>query len=319
MTPLSSRPLRRAMLAATTAAIAVAAAATSLIGIGSTAAAGANDAGGVTRPPVVAGSRYLALGDSISFGYRESNSIPAPNYTKPKTFVGFPEDVAANLGLNLTNASCPGETTVSLINPKGQSNGCENTFVKDSPPRPPGYRTVYPLHVRYDSSTESQLAFAERFLRAHPKTRLVSLMVGANDGYVCEHTYSDGCLSEFGALQKTLTTNVAKIFKGLRVVAHYTGQIVLVTYYSTNYSNALDNTESQGVNSALEIAAKRFHVQIADGYGQFQMAARQAKGDACSAGLLTALSGSAAGTCGVHPSVAGAALLAQAVERAVKK
>jgi lysophospholipase L1-like esterase len=290
-----------------------------MIGIGSSAAAGTHRAAGATRPPVVAGSRYLALGDSISFGYRESNSIPAPNYSKPKTFVGFPEDVAANLGLNLTNAACPGETSISLINAKAQSNGCENHFVKGSPPQPGGYRTLHPLHVKYASATESQLTFAERSLRAHPNTRLVSLMIGANDGFICQQKYSDGCLSEFGALQKTITANATKIFKGLRNTARYTGQIVLVTYYSTNYANSIDNIESQGLNSALEAAAKPFHVEIADGYGQFRVAARQAKGDTCAGGLLTALSGSAAGTCGVHPSTAGAALLAQAVERAVKK
>jgi lysophospholipase L1-like esterase len=313
----SSRSLRRATLAATVAAVAVAAGAASMIGIGSSAAAGADGAARAAHP-VVAGSRYLALGDSVSFGYRESNSIPAPNYSKPKSFVGFPEDVAANLGLKLTNASCPGETTASLINTKAQSNGCENTFHKGSPPVPGGYRTVHPLHVHYASS-ESQLTFAERYLLAHPSTRLVSLMVGANDGYVCLQKYSDGCLSEFGALQKTVAANVTKILRGLRNKAHYSGQIVLVAYYSTDYANSLDNTESQGLNSALEGAAKPFHVEIADGYGQFQRAARQAKGDTCAAGLLTALSGSAAGTCGVHPSTAGAAVLAQAVERAIKK
>jgi lysophospholipase L1-like esterase len=318
MTTLSSRPSRRVALAATLGAVSVAAAAISMVGIGSSAAAGTGRAAGATRPPVVAGSRYLALGDSVSFGYRESNSIPTPNYAKPNSFVGFPEDVAANLGLTLTNASCPGETSASLINVKAQSNGCENTFVKGSPPVPGGYRTVHPLHIRYASSAESQLTFAERYLRAHPNTRLVSLMVGANDGFICLNKYSDGCVSEFGALQKTVAANATKIFKGLRVTAHYGGQIVLVTYYSMDYSNSIDNLESQGLNSALKAAAKPFNVEVADAYGQFQIATRQAAGNTCTAGLLTVLSGGTT-PCGIHPSPAGAAVLAQAVERAIKK
>ncbi|MDQ2796227.1 MAG: hypothetical protein M3Y06_03565, partial [Actinomycetota bacterium] len=64
--------------------------------------------------PVRSGSSYLALGDSVSFGYREPANLPTPNYTKASNFVGFPEDVARALGLRVANASCPGETSGSL-------------------------------------------------------------------------------------------------------------------------------------------------------------------------------------------------------------
>jgi lysophospholipase L1-like esterase len=267
--------------------------------------------------PVVPGSRYLALGDSVPFGYREANSIPAPNFHRQRTFIGYPEDVAANLGLRLANAACPGETTASFLKASAQSNGCENSFPKAT--NPIGYRSVYPLHVKYSSPHESQLTFAERYLVKHPGTRLVSLMIGANDGFICQQTTTDGCFKEFGALQAKITRNVTTIFKGIRNKAHYRGQIVLVTYYSIDYSNATDNLESQGLNSALEKAAKPFHVEIANGYGQFRLAARQGHGNICTAQLVTALSGKDKGTCGVHPSLAGQALLAQAVERAIKK
>ncbi|HTR70935.1 MAG TPA: SGNH/GDSL hydrolase family protein [Mycobacteriales bacterium] len=271
--------------------------------------------------PVVAGSRYLALGDSVVFGYRESNSIPAPkSYANAKKFVGFPEDVAANLGLKLTNAACPGETTASFLNTKAQSNGCENTFDKNaSGPVPGGYRTAYPLHAKYKSSSQSQLAFAEAYLKAHPNTRLVTLMIGANDGFICLAETSDSCINEIGTVTSTITKNATKIFKGIRDTAHYTGQLVVVSYYSTDYSQALDNLESQEVTNAVTAAGKGYHVTVADGYGQFEKAAKQAGGDTCAAQLLTALSGADAGTCGVHPSVAGQALLAQAVEQAIKK
>jgi lysophospholipase L1-like esterase len=73
------------------------------------------------------------------------------------------------------------------------------------------------------------------------------------------------------------------------------------------------------LNQALTNATKGFHVEIADGYGQFQLAAEQGGGNLCTASLLTALSGDDAGTCGVHPSIAGQALLAQAVEQAIKQ
>jgi lysophospholipase L1-like esterase len=269
------------------------------------------------QQPVTPGSRYLALGDSVPFGYREANSIPTPNFNHPRSFVGFPEDIAANLHLKLTNAACPGETTASFINTSAQSTGCENSYPKG--PMSFGYRTVYPLHAHYTSGTESQLAFAEHFLKKHPNTRLVTLMIGANDGFICLEKTKDSCFSEFTALQAKITRNVTKIFKGLRNKAHYNGQIALLTYYSENYRNSTEDFESQGLNAALEKAAKPFHVEIANGYRQFQLAAAQGHGNACTAQLLTALSGEAKGTCGVHPSLAGAAVLAQAVERAIKE
>ena len=73
----------------------------------------------------------------------------------------------------------------------------------------------------------------------------------------------------------------------------------------------------RGVNRAMDRAARRFHVVIADGYGEFRRAALHSGGDPCKAGLLTQLNGQV-GNCGIHPSYAGQALLAQALEKAIK-
>jgi lysophospholipase L1-like esterase len=321
MTTLSPRVLRSSALAAGCAGLAIAA---SLVvpafgspATGSSPATHTKLTKHHGQPPVVPGSRYLALGDSVSFGYRESNSIPAPNFNHPKSFVGFPEDVAANLGLKLANASCPGETTASFMNTKAQSNGCENSYPPGPPGKQFGYRTVYPLHVKYASATESQLTYAERYLKKYPNTRLVTLMIGANDGFLCLEKTKDDCVLQFGALQKRIEKHVTKILKALRNKADYNGQIVLVTYYSVDNANSNDNLESKGLNTALVKAAKPFHVRIANGYKQFRIASAQGHHNECTAQLLTAFSGPDKGTCGVHPSRAGAALLAQAVEQAL--
>src|SRR5947209_2446905 len=138
--------------------------------------------------PVVPGSRYLALGDSVTFGYMEPSVTPAPDYHNAASFPGYPGQVGRALRLNVANAACSGETSASLINPKAQSNGCEN-----SPGHPTtGYRTTYPLHVKYSGS---QLAYALSYLRTHHNVRLVSLMIGANDFFVCRETTKDGCAS----------------------------------------------------------------------------------------------------------------------------
>jgi lysophospholipase L1-like esterase len=268
----------------------------------------------------VPGSRYLALGDSVPFGYRESQSIDTPHYTDQRDFVGYPEEVAANLGLKLTNAACPGETSASFLNVTAQSNGCENNYTPpgSTPTTDPAYRTAFPLHTKYKSATQTQMAFAVAFLKAHRTTRLVTLTVGANDGLICQKQFSDGCVGEIAALQKTIAAHMATIYKTLRTKAKYTGQIVLVPYYSFDYTNSLTNFEIQSLNAALEKPAKTYHVRVADSYGMFQTAAANGGGNTCTAGLLTALN-TTPSSCGIHPSRAGAAVLAQATEQAVTK
>lgn len=310
-----------------------AAAACAVVTVVALVASGAAPAfGGSTRPkaahhtvahvakdrPVTAGSRYLALGDAIAFGYREPGSIRYPNFAKAKNFVGFPEDVAANLGLKLTNASCPGETTASFMNVKSQSNGCENSFASGGPPTLVGYRLSHPLHTKYKNAGQSQLAFAKHYLKVHPGTRLVTLMIGRDDGSVCQQRYSDDCASEAPAVTKKITKHLRHIFRELRGSAHYQGQIVLVSYYTPIYGDGIDNDMAVALNDALAKAAKGFRVRIANGYGQFRKASVQGDGNACTAQLLTQLKPRSQG-CGSYPSAAGQALLAQAVERAIKK
>jgi lysophospholipase L1-like esterase len=273
------------------------------------------------QPKVVAGSRYLALGDSVSFGFRESNAIPVTknDYTKPKTFVGFPEDVGRNLGLKVANLACPGETSGSLINPKAPSNGCENSPSASGQVNK-GYARSFPLHVKYaDKKTKNgQLATAVKYLRAHHNVRLVSLMIGANDGFLCQETTADHCASEIGGVLTKIGKNVTRTLKAIRGKGHYNGQIVIAQYYSINYSVPLDNAQSKLLNSAMEQAAKPFHVRIGKTFSLFRKAAQQAGGDTCKAQLLTQLKTTPA-SCGVHPSVSGQALIAQAVEQAIKR
>src|SRR5439155_23624961 len=145
--------------------------------------------------------------------------------------------------LRVTDAACPGETTASLIDPNAPSNGCENTD-----PSPAGYRNSYPLHVRYRGS---QLSFAIRFLKRHRGTRLVSLMIGANDLFRCQRTTSDACLSksEQAATLATIKHNVHHILRATRKKAHSRGQLVLVHYYSLDYKSALITGILRALNS----------------------------------------------------------------------
>ncbi|HUA69421.1 MAG TPA: SGNH/GDSL hydrolase family protein [Solirubrobacteraceae bacterium] len=255
--------------------------------------------------PVTPGSGYLALGDSVPFGYEEQQVVPAPNYADASSLVGYPELLGSELHLTVANAACPGETSSSLIDPTAPSNGCEN-----APGGGPAYRTMFPLHVKYSGS---QLNYAVSYLKKHKNVRLVSLMVGANDLFLCEETTADHCatLTEQAAVIATVAKNDGTILSAIRKKAHYGGQIVVVNYYST--SPALAAVTALG-NSSIESAVKPYHVEIADAFGEFQTAAAHSGGNTCTAGLLTQLS---TGGCGVHPSYAGQSLLAQALEKAI--
>jgi lysophospholipase L1-like esterase len=263
-----------------------------------------------TKTPVTPGSGYLALGDSVTFGYEEQQVVPTPNYADASSFTGYPELLGSELHLTVANAACPAETSSSLVDSTAQSIGCENTPGKGNV----GYRTMFPLHVKYSGS---QLDYAVSYLKKHKNVRLVSLMIGANDFFLCQETTADHCatLPEEAAVGATIAKNVKTILSSIRNKAHYGGQIAIVNYYSLDYSNALDSSQSQLLNTTQDAAAKPFHVIIADGFGELQAAAAHSGGNSCTAGLLTQLS---TGGCGIHPSYAGQSLLAQALEKAIK-
>jgi lysophospholipase L1-like esterase len=263
-----------------------------------------------THTPVTAGSTYLALGDSVTFGYEEPQVVPAPNYSDASSFLGYPELLGSELHLNVVNAACPGETSASFIHTTAQSNGCENMVGG-----PGGYRTASPLHESYKGP---QLAFATSWLLHHPNVRLVSLMIGANDFFVCEKTTPHNCTTpdELAGFVASVTKNVTTILSAIRNKAHYKGQLAIVNYYSLDYSSALDNGASELFNSTQDNAAAPFHVVIADGFGELEAAAAHSGGNTCAAGLLTQLVG-ATTPCGIHPSYAGQSLLAQALEKVI--
>lgn len=263
-----------------------------------------------TELPVVPGSQYLALGDSVTFGYMEAQVTPAPDYPNAASFLGYPEQLGSELHLSVANAACPGETSSSLINAAAQSNGCENNPAHTAS----NYRTDFPLHVKYKGS---QLAFALSYLHSHHSVRLVTLMIGANDFFVCQEETADGCASsaEQSATATTVTKNIHTILSAIRNKEHYQGQLVIVNYYSLDYSSPALNAESLLLNKVQDAAAKPYHVKIADSYAELQAASVRSGGNTCTAGLLTQIG---SGKCGIHPSYAGQALLAQALEKVIK-
>ena len=246
---------------------------------------------------------YLALGDSVAFGYVPPQAVPAPNYSDPSSFVGYPEDVARALHIPVSNASCPGETTASFLVPGAQSNGCEN-----SPGSSAGYRTEFPLHVQYSGT---QMRYALKYLAVHRHTRLVTIDIGANDVFLCQETTADACAGELQAVLEEIQANLTTIYTEIRDVAHYHGLLVALTYYSLSYSDQTQVAGTEALNSAIASVTEKFGGKVADGFAAFEGPSAAFGGSPCLAGLLIKLPN---GTCNIHPSPAGHLLLAQAIE-----
>jgi lysophospholipase L1-like esterase len=290
--------VHRRLLALTAAVFTVAAIAA--IGAGATSANPVNgsDANGT----------YLALGDSVAFGYVPPGAVPAPKYLDAHSFVGYPEYLAEQLNERVTNASCPGETTASMLVAGAQSNGCEN-----SPGSPIGYATLYPLHAEYQGT---QMDYALHYLAAHKHTRLITIDIGANDAFLCQETTADHCSSpaELAGAAGEIAGNLGTIFHDLRVVAGYGGPIVVLSYYSLSYSDPVQVAGALFLNSAIAGVTTANGGIVADGFGAFQGASAAFGGSPCAAGLLIKLPD---GTCNIHPSPAGHRLLAAAIATAI--
>jgi lysophospholipase L1-like esterase len=242
------------------------------------------------------GHGYLALGDSVAFGFN-----PLLDKSNAANFVGYPEAVAQKLNIEDVNASCPGEATGGFISLTGLDNSC----------RP--YRSAFPLHVSY---TGAQLAFAESYLKANPRTRLVTINLDANDAFRLTSGQPGpapwpptGCFTPnvLVYFATCAVKNLNTIFDGLRSTG-YDGLIVALTYYSLDYR---DTSGALLLNTSMMAAAEdRPGVLVASGFDAFKAPALAAGGSSCDAGLLIRKPD---GTCDIHPSPTGRDLLAQAI------
>jgi lysophospholipase L1-like esterase len=240
------------------------------------------------------GLSYLALGDSVPFGFN-----PLVDPSNAGNFTGYPEIVAQRLHLKDVNATCPGEATGGFLSLTGTDNVC----------RP--YRSAFPLHVSYSTS---QIDYALAYLRSHARTRLVTLTLGANDFFRfqkdCAVDVTFGtCPLGLGGVLAVMRANLNTILADIRA-SGYTGLIVGVTYYAINYGDPASVGGSLALNGQMVAAAAAHGALIASGFDAWAPVAAGAGGDSCAAGLLIALGD---GTCDVHPTPLGRDLLASAV------
>jgi lysophospholipase L1-like esterase len=201
---------------------------------------------------------YLALGDSLAFGYSQAkfNSLlPEENPADYNT--GYVDDFAKALklgdpGLQVVNDGCPGETTESFIN-----GPCE-------------YQLAFPLHHPYvDGIHSSQLSDALAYLQANPgRVSPITIDIGANDALgVIEGTckLEATCIGEHApALFAHIATNLGMILGDLRGAAPHAKIIVLGLYNPFGSTIAGGNELTAELNTTMEHVASTIGARFAD-------------------------------------------------------
>jgi lysophospholipase L1-like esterase len=235
-------------------------------------------------------ARYLALGDSVSFGFINQAGF---EYVNADNFIGFPTYAGLGVNMNVINASCPGETTASFFSSAGPDNGCRE------------FRTAgAALHISFSST---QLDFAVAFLKSHPQTRLITVGLGADDVLLLK----TACAGDPACIQAglaTVTANMETILSDLRATG-FTGIIIVVNYYSPDYSDPTQTGTIAALNQALATAAGQQGAVIADVFSAFQSATVPVGGKTCNAGPTSQF------TCDIHPSQSGQMLIGKVVAR----
>ena len=241
---------------------------------------------------------YLALGDSVAFGYDPTVTAPAPD-----KYTGYPEVVASVEHLlkpkKEVNSACPGETSASfLFGPP--DNGCQ------------AFKTAFGVHTSYPGT---QASFALSQLQNNKHIDLVTLSIGGNNLLLLEALCSDPSVPSFtacvqahvpGVLQ-SYGQDLTQILAAIR--ANYGGTLILLKYYPTN-ADPLFIQVIAALNQVMVQVGTPFGARFADGFTAFEVASALFNGDPCAAGLLVRLS---ATSCDVHPSPRGRDILAATV------
>lgn len=252
------------------------------------------------------GGRALVLGDSVAYAYIDS---AGHEYINPQNFLGFADDLERMLGVKAVDAGCPGEATGSFLSSMAADNGCR------------AFRSAFPLHVAYPST---QLAFATSYLMHHHDVQLVTITLGANDGFLLQKSCAaqadpTACIEAgLPTVLATVAGNMQTILADLRATG-YGGAIVITNYYSLDYSDAAATTLTAYLNAAVSAPAGSYGAVVADLFTAFGTAASNPAfgGKTCNAGLLNASVHNQL-LCDVHPSQSGHRLIAAAIARAVR-
>ncbi len=229
-----------------------------LVVVASFAAVPAAHAGGQFKNPK---DVYVALGDSLAFGYQGAKiAACAPTgCTTPDTLftTGYVDDFAAAMragGGNPTqvvNFGCPGETSSSLLNATNATTGC----------------TTYPFAIHRSHAGTTQIAAAVAYLRANAnQVNPITFDIGANDllGAIAGCGYNPVCIG--GVAPGVITTvaqNTANALGQLRAAAPR-AKIIVLGLYNPLFNVAGSDGLTQYFNSTIAGVAASFGASFAD-------------------------------------------------------
>ncbi|HEY2052452.1 MAG TPA: SGNH/GDSL hydrolase family protein [Solirubrobacterales bacterium] len=219
-----------------------------------------------------AGSTYLALGDSLAYGYhqaqfqeelKEKGFVEAANFDD-----GYVDDFGAGLRffnhkLKIVNDGCPGETTETMIH----GSGVGPEFCAGGPTGTP-FPKAFLHHAYPGTQLEDALAVAKE-----PGVGTITLDIGANDvlqflahtcGFPATFTCSEGQVeAEFGHI----AANVGLILGQLRAAAPK-AKIIFVSQYNP-FPTVLapegrGDATVEALNGVLKQVASNFGVKFAN-------------------------------------------------------
>jgi lysophospholipase L1-like esterase len=215
------------------------------------------------------GSTYLALGDSLAFGFHQAQAEEELKSGKvdPASFNdGYVDDFGASLrllnpSLSIINDGCPGETTDTFINGSGTPGFCAGG--------PTGTPFPYAfLHHPY--TTNSQLSDALAILAKTPKVSPITLDIGSNDVLqalvnTCGFPTKSCTEAQVAALFAHIASNTGLILAQLHAAAPK-AQIVLIGAYNAFPTVVPNGDKLQAVLNGLQasVAAKVPGASFAD-------------------------------------------------------
>jgi lysophospholipase L1-like esterase len=206
-------------------------------------------------------SFYLALGDSLAFGYQQAKFNANLPFGEPPTAfnTGYVDDFstmlqAINPAIKTVNLGCPGETTATFMN-----GGCP-------------YTASLPLCCQlHDSYAGDQLDAALGFLGKHPgQVSPITIDLGANDLNVCKFDLS--CIQTQIAV---VATNMHTILTALRGAAP-SAEIIVMEYYNPfAFINTSTNVAAEQLNAVIANDAVEVGGRVADAFTPFNVALPQ--------------------------------------------
>ena len=218
------------------------------------------------------GNTYLALGDSLAYGYHQAQfqeELKAKGHVEPANFNdGYVDDFGATLKLlnpklQIVNDGCPGETTETMIN----GSGVGPEFCAGGPTGSP-FPKAFLHHPYPGTQLEDALAIAKE-----PGVGTITLDIGANDllqflGHTCGFPATFTCTQgQIEAEIGHVTANVGLILAQLRAAAPK-AKIVFVSQYNPFPTvlkpEGTGDATLEALNGALKAVAATHGVSFAN-------------------------------------------------------